>query len=214
MQADSGGTGLGLHSVAKKIEVLGGQCGVKDNKPKGCIFWFEIPYTPVKGEEEARDQEAAIDWDDSSTASFSDVSQKNLFRRASSSREHDSGASPVAAAPDSDAQKIFLIIEDDVPTRKLMTRALEKKGLRVEQAANGVEGLEKLKKGVYHVVLCDVMMPIMDGIECIRRFRQWEKSERPGVPAQVCPVSTMFPLKHAPFCCVLHRAAPAFLSFL
>jgi len=186
LQADSGGTGLGLHSVSKKIEVLGGQCGVKDNKPKGCIFWFEIPYTPVRAQEETVN--AAIDWDDSSKMTFVDLSPSSILAAASGSTEQE----PIPSSPECskedpasrNSQKLVLLIEDDVPTRKLMTRALEKKGLIVEQAVNGVEGLEKLKRGIFHVVLCDVMMPVMDGIECIRRFRQWEKVDRPNVAPQ------------------------------
>lgn len=176
LQADSGGTGLGLHSVAKKIEVLGGQCGVKDNKPKGCIFWFEIPYTPVKVQEET--EHAAIHWDDSSKATFLDFTQPSLVSPGSMDSETKDDPEPQSSS------KIVLLIEDDVPTLKLMTRALEKKGLIVEQAVNGVEGLEKLKRGIFHVVLCDVMMPVMDGIECIKRFRQWEKVDRAGVAPQ------------------------------
>lgn len=124
-------------------------------------------------------QNAAIHWDDSSKTTFLDVNQSSLVSSGSVDTETKEDPEPQKSP------KIVLLIEDDVPTRKLMTRALEKKGLIVEQAVNGVEGLEKLKKGVFHVVLCDVMMPVMDGIECIRRFRQWEKVDRPGVAPQV-----------------------------
>ena len=124
-------------------------------------------------------EHAAIHWDDSSKATFLDFTQPSLVSPGSMDSETKDDPEPQSSS------KIVLLIEDDVPTLKLMTRALEKKGLIVEQAVNGVEGLEKLKRGIFHVVLCDVMMPVMDGIECIKRFRQWEKVDRAGVAPQV-----------------------------
>jgi CheY-like chemotaxis protein len=75
-----------------------------------------------------------------------------------------------------DSKSTVLLIEDDVPTRKLMTRGLEKKGFAVVQAPNGAEGLDLLKARRYHMVLCDIMMPVMDGLECMKRFRLWEQT--------------------------------------
>ena len=48
---DSGGTGLGLYSLAKRIEALGGKYGVKNRSDgkQGSLFWFSFPYQPGVG---------------------------------------------------------------------------------------------------------------------------------------------------------------------
>ena len=44
-----------------------------------------------------------------------------------------------------------------------------------ETASNGAQGLEKMKTNYYFIILLDVIMPLMDGIECLKRLRKWEK---------------------------------------
>eukprot|EP00752_Nemacystus_decipiens_P013409 g11873.t1 len=48
----------------------------------------------------------------------------------------------------------------------------------VDLACNGAEGLDKLMSKEYDIVLTDISMPVMDGTECVRRFREWEKEHR------------------------------------
>jgi signal transduction histidine kinase len=47
-RGDSGGTGLGLASVAVRARALGGACGAAPNRPRSSVFWFEIPYVPAE----------------------------------------------------------------------------------------------------------------------------------------------------------------------
>jgi len=85
------------------------------------------------------------------------------------------GDAPVAAAPVHDAQpKEVLVIEDDVPTRALMAHGLKKQGFVVHQAGNGYDGLGMMKERRFDLVLSDIMMPVMDGLECAKRLREWE----------------------------------------
>jgi signal transduction histidine kinase/CheY-like chemotaxis protein len=92
---------------------------------------------------------------------------------------HSSSAhSIISAAPppvDEPSHQEVLIIEDDVPTRALMVHGLKRQGYIVHQAGNGEEGLNLMKSRLYHMVLSDIMMPEMDGLECVRRLREWEK---------------------------------------
>ena len=55
----------------------------------------------------------------------------------------------------------LLLIEDDVPTRILMGHGLRKKGFIVTEACNGEEGLNMMQAECYHMVLSDVMMPVI-----------------------------------------------------
>jgi len=64
-----------------------------------------------------------------------------------------------------------LVVEDSSDLRSLFARVLQRKGFRVYQASNGREALACLTECQPDVILTDVMMPDMDGIELIRHLR-------------------------------------------
>ena len=59
----------------------------------------------------------------------------------------------------------ILVTEDEDSLRMFVARALRLDGHETEEAADGAEGLEKLKSGTYDLLLSDIRMPVMDGIE-------------------------------------------------
>ena len=59
----------------------------------------------------------------------------------------------------------ILITEDEDSLRRFVARALRMDGHETEEAADGAEGLEKLQEGGYDLLLSDIRMPVMDGIE-------------------------------------------------
>lgn len=60
--------------------------------------------------------------------------------------------------------RIVLVVEDELPLRRLMARMLERHGYQPVLAANGLEALEHLHRGgPPHAALVDLMMPVMDG---------------------------------------------------
>ncbi len=69
-----------------------------------------------------------------------------------------------------------LLAEDNVVNQRLVVRLLEKRGHRVAVAANGLEALAALKKEHFDLVLMDVQMPEMDGMEATAAIREEEKS--------------------------------------
>ena len=82
-----------------------------------------------------------------------------------------------------------LIIDDSVTVRKPLARAISTKGFTVDTATNGLEGLERMKQRGYDLVLCDFLMPIMDGMECCSNLRKWEAANRPALRQYVVGIS-------------------------
>jgi len=66
-----------------------------------------------------------------------------------------------------------LIVDDSINMRKLLQLALIKVGsFKVDEAADGGEGLDKIKTTPYDVVITDVQMPVMDGFNLVRHIRE------------------------------------------
>lgn len=74
----------------------------------------------------------------------------------------------------------ILIIEDEAAIRRVLTKILseESSTYLVEEAANGLEGLEKVKASDYDLILCDIKMPKMDGVEVLDAV----KKIKPEIP--------------------------------
>jgi GAF domain-containing protein/DNA-binding response OmpR family regulator len=78
----------------------------------------------------------------------------------------------------------ILLAEDNVVNQKLAIRLLEKLGYRADIAGNGLEALEALERQTYDLLLSDVQMPEMDGLEATRQILQrWPAGERPWIIA-------------------------------
>jgi two-component system, chemotaxis family, chemotaxis protein CheY len=76
-----------------------------------------------------------------------------------------------------------LIVDDSSVMRKIVERALRQAGLDplvVHEAASGTEGLDLLRAKSVDLILCDINMPSMDGLEFLRRLRA--ENLAPGVP--------------------------------
>lgn len=72
----------------------------------------------------------------------------------------------------------ILIIDDEKAIRKTLTEILSFEGYKIQEAADGEEGVKKFKESNYDLVLCDIKMPKMDGIE----FLQKAGEVNPDVP--------------------------------
>ena len=66
----------------------------------------------------------------------------------------------------------ILIIDDEKSIRKTLREILEYESYEVNDAENGMEGLELLKKNEYDMILCDIKMPKMDGIEVLEQIQK------------------------------------------
>jgi CheY-like chemotaxis protein len=82
-----------------------------------------------------------------------------------------------------------LVIDDSLVIRKSVSMALRKFGFEVSTAVDGLEGLNAMKRAAFDLVLCDFLMPVMDGLDCVKQYREWEAADDGG------PLSE---LKHRP----------------
>lgn len=71
--------------------------------------------------------------------------------------------------------KLVLVVDDEPRMINFMRLNLELEGMRVATASNGREAIERARDDMPDVVLLDVMMPVMDGFEALRRLRQFSQ---------------------------------------
>ena len=141
--ADSNrGTGLGLPISKKLVEMMGGIIGFESEIDRGSTFWFELPLQRA-----------------SQQATAERIKQNSI-----KSKQADTALA--------DLQGRVLLAEDN-PANQIISQAmLERLGLQVDLVANGHEAIEALKNHPYDLVLMDVNMPEMDGVEATRVIRE------------------------------------------
>lgn len=84
-----------------------------------------------------------------------------------------------------------LIVDDSAVMRKIVERSLRQAGIELEkvvEAGNGAEALGVLRDNAVDLILCDINMPVMDGLEFVRQMGTVENAK--GVPVVMITTDT------------------------
>lgn len=166
------GTGLGLAICKVVTESAGGQVGFESEEGVGSTFWSWVPCEIMRvcGEAEAGGQEAARV--DAGLGNGSDAGEGTENLSASIDE-------PSPADPDSEPssgghtdKKTILVVEDIESNYHLMSVLLGNLGYRFTRAADGVEAVEKVLSEHFDLVLMDIKMPRLGGLEATREIRK------------------------------------------
>jgi DNA-binding NtrC family response regulator len=95
--------------------------------------------------------------------------------------------------------KRILVVEDDQDIRELLVETLKRSGFETDTAENGKKGLEKFHSQKYNLILTDIRMPVMDGLNMLKQIKK-EDSKMPIV------VVTAFPSVNSAVECLVEGA--------
>lgn len=161
-QGSIGGTGIGLSLVKAYVDMHHGTIEAQSEPGKGTSFVVTLPDTQP-GYDPANDQKAAPR-----------VEDKNLIDDNYVSVDIDANAATerITNAEDFDNERPLVLIIDDNNGMRAYLRSILKDKYNVSEAADGKQGLEKACREIPKLVICDVMMPVMDGLEFTRQLKQ------------------------------------------
>lgn len=169
------GSGIGLALAKAFTELHGGTIQVESNPNNGTIFTVEIPMKQpdfIESETPAIPHDAVTNQQKESIP----LSPAEEFAMA----EEETGQ---VLNPD---KETILIIDDNADIREYV-RSLLHNTYTVLEAIDGRDGLRKAMKYVPDVIICDVMMPVMDGIECCEHLKnELQTSHIPVILLTAC----------------------------
>lgn len=159
---DFGGSGLGLYLCRELVKVMNGTISVHSQKSVGSQFKVTIPSELVSV----------------------GVTKRRLEEQNGTNISKLSRSSPVH-----DQKLAVLVVEDNPVNQRVLVRQLERAGYDVEVADDGSQAVEMTMQRYYNIVLMDLEMPIMDGLEATTIIRARELENRETQPLPIVAVS-------------------------
>lgn len=151
MDVNHAGSGIGLALVKAFVELHEGTISVDSTEGKGTVFTVDLPMLLVEENSIA-----------GQSVQKARITSETVVEELSDSETEE-------VAPDENKECI-LIIDDNADVRDYV-KSLLGDNYAVIEAADGRSGLKKAMKYVPDAIVCDVMMPVMDGLECCRKLK-------------------------------------------
>ena len=155
-----GGTGIGLSLVKAYIDMHHGDVHAESEDGKGTTFVIKLPDSQP-GYDPAKDAPAA-------TQAEKGLVDDNYIATDSTPKEN---SDRITNAENFDAERPLVLIIDDNNGMRAYLRSILQDKYNVSEATNGEQGLEKARREVPKLVVCDVMMPVMNGLEFTKRLK-------------------------------------------
>lgn len=150
------GSGIGLAMVKAFVNLHNGNVTVESEPGRGTVFRIEMPVRQTAGSSASKEA-VSVAGHFRDGALFS-AGQENISLNENETAEEDN-------------RETILVIDDNHDVREYVRMLLSPK-YNIIEAANGDEGLKRAQTFVPDAIVCDVMMPVMDGMECCRRIKE------------------------------------------
>lgn len=159
-----GGTGIGLALVKANVDLHHGSISATSTQEEGTTFSITLPDTQ-EGYDPDADNDDNKDNSTKAEQGYVDDSYAPVNVEAAEKAER------ITNAEDFDADRPLVLIIDDNNGMRAYLRSILQDHYNVSEAVNGQQGLERARREVPKLVVCDVMMPVMDGLEFTRRLK-------------------------------------------